>query len=136
MVTAVIACCDTPPILQFTERIFNEVPTFIQRFVERKGYISGFPKRYADRHPLAFRGSRNQAASYLRLPERCCLREEGAGEWLLPCNRWPVPRSAEAEQAAHARRGPHGVWNSIRPLSAMRCAEPSFCAGLPPCGEP
>ena len=54
MGTAVITCCDTPPVLQFAERIFNEMPTFIQRFVERKGCISGFPRRYADRHPPRF----------------------------------------------------------------------------------
>ena len=54
MGTAVITCCNTPPVLQFAERIFNEMPTFIQRFVERKGCISGFPRRYADRHPPRF----------------------------------------------------------------------------------
>ena len=54
MGTAVITCCDTPPVLQFAERIFNEMPTFIQRFVERKGCISGFSRWYADRHPPRF----------------------------------------------------------------------------------
>ena len=54
MGTAVITCCDTPPLLQFAERIFNEMPTVILRFVERKGCISGFPRRYADRHPPRF----------------------------------------------------------------------------------
>ena len=44
MGTAVITCCDTQPVLQFAERIFNEMPTFIQRFVERKGCISGFQR--------------------------------------------------------------------------------------------
>ena len=65
MGTAVITCCDTPPVLLVCWNVFfNKMPTFIQRFVERKGCISGFPRRYADCHPLAFRDSRNQAASY------------------------------------------------------------------------
>ena len=46
--------CDTPLVLQFAERVFNEMPTVIRRLVERKGFISGFPGRDADRHAPGF----------------------------------------------------------------------------------
>ena len=71
MGTAVITCCDTPPVLQFAERIFNEVPTFIQRFVERKGCISGFPRRYAGRHTWL---SEISATSILSVRQKCAWK--------------------------------------------------------------
>lgn len=51
MGTVVITCYNTPPALQFTERTLNEISTFVQRFVERKGCISDFPRGYVNRRP-------------------------------------------------------------------------------------
>ena len=87
MGTAVIPGCDTPPVLQFAERIFNEMPTVIQCLVERKGLISGFPGRDADVMPLAFRDSRNYTASYPPSTRKVLL--SGRRRWRIdaPCNR-------------------------------------------------
>ena len=137
MGTAVITCCDTPPVLQFAERIFNEMPTFIQRFVERKGCISGFPRRYADRHPPRFQ----------RLPQpgriipSVCQKDAVFGKKVLENGRSLVIADLSFGQQKQ-NRPPMSVadaWSLefnppfVRP---MRRAEPPFCAGLPPCGGP
>ena len=84
MGTAVITCCDTPPVLQFAERIFNEMPTFIQRFVERKGCISGFPRRYADRHVKASNMSQKPSAYH----HPCYSGFQVQGAAAPPAARW------------------------------------------------
>lgn len=137
MGTAVITCCDTPPVLQFAERIFNEMPTFIQRFVERKGCISGFPRRYADRHPPRFQ----------RLPQPGRIIPPSARK--MPssgrrCWRMAAPlQSLTCPSVSKSRTGrpcpSQTAWSLefnppfVRP---MRRAEPPFCADLPPGGGP
>ena len=131
MGTAVITCCDTPPVLQFTERIFNEMPTFIQRFVERKGCISGFPRRYADRHPPRFQ----------RLPQpgriipSVCQKGAVFGKKVLENGR--SLESLTCPSVSKSRTGrpcpSQTAWSLefnppfVRP---MRRAEPPFCVRL------
>ena len=79
MGTAVITCCDTPPVLQFAECIFNKMPPLTQCLIKGKCYISGSSGWYADCHPL----SSQRFPQPTRVITSVCQKRTGIGKKVL-----------------------------------------------------
>ena len=103
---------------QFAERIFNEMPTFIQRFVERKAAFLVF-RRYADRHPPRFQRLPQQPG---RIIPSVCQKDAVFGKKVLENGRSLV--IADLSFGQQKQDGP-----PVAVISGMKFGiQSSFCA--------
>jgi len=65
-----IAQGDAPPVLDFTEHVFNFMALFIERFVIFYLFLSTFLGGMQGSRPLFLKSLRNKSASYSRSTKR------------------------------------------------------------------
>jgi len=77
MCTAVIACCDTPPIFQSSKHIFDFMPLFIRGFGVSSRKVPALSRRYTGCYSFGFQSGAKFIAviAFVAKQSRCTIRQ-------------------------------------------------------------